>query len=193
MIISPALSETNDFEPSVALAVRSRATSWDAAAVMLGIVVLVGGCSISSQRDSAKRTSQATAAVTTDGRTPASRYLAIAVAGNDRLEIDFDQLSGRDRDHLSNALADLRDASRTEGLFDRRLLMIAFPPAVEFIAEALYTANESRAELTAEAAMSRTLGQLGGYEPRLSAANVPVEHEVRLIRSSLHLPPPMTS
>jgi hypothetical protein len=179
-----------DLKPSTIPVIRSRVTSWSVATILLAFAVLVAGCSVSSQLDSAKSSPQAKVA---DGTTVASRYLAIAVAGNSRLETDFDQLSGRDRDRLRNALADLSDASATERLFDRRLLMIAFPPALKIIAEALYTANQSRAELTAEAAMSRTLGQLSGYEPRLSAANVPVEREVRLIRSSLHLPPPMTS
>lgn len=100
--------------------------------------------------------------MTTAGHSSASKYLAIALSGNNRLEIDFDQLSGRDRDRLSGARADLADASATERLFDRRLLMIAFPSAVKMIAEDLYTANESRAELTDEAAMSRTPVQLRG-------------------------------
>lgn len=193
MVIS-ALSEANGFEPSTAPVARSRVRRWGAATIMLGVAVLAAGCSMSPQPDSAKRSSsQATVAVTTDGHTLASQYLAIAIAGNDRLEVDFDQLSGRDRNRLSNALADLSDAGSTERLFDRRLLMIAFPLAVKVIAEDLYTANESRAELATEAAMSKTGGQLRGYEPRLSAANVPVEHYVRLIRGLLHLPPPMTS
>jgi hypothetical protein len=75
--------------------------------------------------------------VTTAGHSSASKYLAIALSGNNRLEIDFDQLSGRDRDRLSGARADLADASATERLFDRRLLMIAFPSAVKMIAEDL--------------------------------------------------------
>jgi hypothetical protein len=160
---------------------------------MLGLAILVGGCSISSEPESAQRSSQATSAVTTYGRSAASQYLAIANSGNDRLEIDFDQLSGHDRDRLSNAVADLTDASATERLFDRRLLTIAFPSAVKMIAQELYSENESRAELTEEAATSRTLVQLRGYEARLSAADVPVEREVRLVRALLHLPPPMTS
>jgi hypothetical protein len=193
MMVIPAARGTNRLKPSLVSAVRSRTGYWGAATIILGIVVLVGGCSTSSREDASNVGSQSKVAVTNDGRSSASRYLVIAVAGNNRLEVDFDQLSGRDRDRLSNAVADLSNASATERLFDRRLLMIAFSPAVEAIAEALYAENESRAELTAEAARSRTLGQLSGYESRLSAANAPVEREVRLIRSSLDLPPPMTS
>jgi hypothetical protein len=193
MIITPAPTEPDSFKSSVVLAVRSGIRNWGAATMMLGIVVLVAGCSTSSRENGVNGVSHAPVAVTTDGHSPASQYLAIAVAGNNRLEIDFDQLSGRDRDRLSPALADLNDASATERLFDRRLLMIAFPPAVKVIAEELYAVNESRAKLSAEAAMSRTLVQLRGYESRLSAANVPVEREVRLVRSSLDLPPPNTS
>jgi hypothetical protein len=193
MIIMPAPTQPDGFKSSVASAVRSGIRNWGAATMMLGIVVLVAGCSTSSRENGVNGGSHAPVAVITDGHSPASQYLAIAIAGNNRLEIDFGQLSGRDRDRLSDALVDLSDASATERLFDRRLLMIAFPPAVKVIAEELFAANESRAKLSAEAAMSRTLGQLRGYESRLSAANVPVEREVRLVRSSLDLPPPMTS
>jgi hypothetical protein len=163
------------------------------AIIMVGLAVLVGGCSIGSQPVSAPRSSQAKPPVTIGGGTAASRYLVIAIAGNNQLEIDFDQLSGRDRNRLSNALADLSDASATERLFDRCLLMIAFPSFIKMVVDDLYTVNESRADLTASAAMSSTLGQLRNYESRLSAANEPVEHYVGLIRSSLHLPPPTTS
>jgi hypothetical protein len=123
----------------------------------------------------------------------AARYLTNATAGNRRLEVDFDGLAGRDKGDLAAARADLLDAAATERLFDRRLLMIAFPPATERIARALVWVNESRADLTAQAARSRTLAQLTSYESRLSAANGPVELAVRIIRGQLGLPPPETS
>jgi hypothetical protein len=124
---------------------------------------------------------------------PAARYLAIAEAGNRRLEIDFDGLHGRDRRNLAAAAADLRDAAATERLFDRRLLAIAFPPPTEAAARVLFRVNQARASLTLRAAASTSLRQLGGYEQRLNAANRPVEQEVRLIRRQLGLPPPETS
>jgi hypothetical protein len=37
------------------------------------------------------------------------------------------------------------------------------------------------------------LSQLHGYQPRLTAANKPVEDAVRVIRRQLGLPPPETS
>ena len=52
------------------------------------------------------------------------------------------------------------------------------------------TANEARARLTTAAAASTSLSQLHRYEPRLTAANQPVEEAVRVIRSQLGLPPP---
>jgi hypothetical protein len=190
---SPTRRETNGLEPSTVPVVRLRVASWGTATIILAVAVLVAGCSTSSRRDAAKTDTQSSASVAAREKTFSSEYLAIASAGNDRLETDFDQLSGRDQESLSNARADLSDACATERLFDRRLLMIAFPSAVNMIAEDLYSANESRAKLTAEAAMSPTLERLRYYEFWLSAANEPVEHYVRLIRSSLHLPPPTTS
>lgn len=128
-----------------------------------------------------------------EGRTPAARYLEIAQAGNERLEIDFDRLEGPDRNRLAAADTDLRDAASTERLFDRRLLQIAFPPAIETVARRLYRLNEARANLTAAAATSASLRRLHIYQPRLTAANEPVEQAVKTIRRQLGLPPPPDS
>jgi len=120
------------------------------------------------------------------------QYVAIAVAGNRHLERDFDGLRA-DHGDLAAARAYLRDAAATERLFDRRLLRLSLPPRVEVIAHLLVSANESRARLTDKAAASASFPQLHGYEPRLTAANAPVEEAVRVIRSLLGLPPPETS
>jgi hypothetical protein len=123
----------------------------------------------------------------------AVRYLAIADAGNRRLETDFNRLNGPDRNSLPAAAADLRDVAATERLFDRRLLAIAFPAAAEQTARLLYEVNQSRASLTSAAAGSASLRQLRLFQRRLVAANGPVEEAVRVIRSQLGLPPPETS
>jgi hypothetical protein len=122
-----------------------------------------------------------------------ARYLAIAVAGNRRLETDFDRLDGRDRANLAAARADLRDIAATERLFDRRLASIVFPPATETAARLLVVVNESRARLTMEAAGAASLRQLQAYRRQLTAANGPVEDVVRVIRIQLGLPPAETS
>jgi hypothetical protein len=122
----------------------------------------------------------------------ARRYLAIAVAGNRHLERDFDGLRAAHGD-LALARAYLRDAAATERLFDRRLLRLSLPASVEVIARLLVSANEVRARLSDQAAASTSFAQLRGYEPRLTAANAPVEDAVRVIRDMLGLPPPATS
>ena len=71
-------------------------------------------------------------------RALAARYLAIAKAGNRRLEEEFGALHGRDRHNLAAAHRDLREAAATERLFDQRLMGITFPPQTERIAEFLY-------------------------------------------------------
>ena len=124
---------------------------------------------------------------------PVSRqYLAIAVAGNRHLERDFDGLRG-DHGDLAAARAYLRDAAATERLFDERLLNLHLPASAEVIARLLVSANESRARLTDKAAGSTSFAELRGFESQLTAANVPVEDAVRVIRSMLGLPPPETS
>jgi hypothetical protein len=119
--------------------------------------------------------------------------MVIATAGNRRLDADFDPLEKRDRNDLARAKSDLRDAAATERLFDRRLLRIAFASETERVAQDLYRVNQARARLTTAAAASTSLRLLHAYEPRLDAANGPVEQAVKTIRRQLGLPPPPTS
>ena len=125
-------------------------------------------------------------------RAAARSYLAIARPANRRLDADFDGLEDDDRDDLAGARADLRDAAATERRFDRRLLALKLPPPTEAVARLLVAANQTRIRLTVAAATSTSLSQLRRYEPRLTAANAPVEEAARVIRSQLNLPPPET-
>jgi hypothetical protein len=178
------------------MAARGRA---GLAAAVLGCTALVdAGCAadrapVTARESTARAISTSAPATGAALRASAARYLVIAEAGNRRLEADLDPLERRDRDSLARAQADLRDAAATERLFDRRLLRIAFPPAIEPVARELWRVNEARATLTTAAAASSSLHQLQGYEPRLKAANRPVEGAVRTIRHDLGLPPPTLS
>ena len=62
----------------------------------------------------------------------------------------------------------------------------------EAVARTLYRVNQARARLTLRIAGSASLRQLDALKPRLTAANGPVEQQVRLIRRQLGLPPPQT-
>ena len=117
----------------------------------------------------------------------------IAGAGNRRLNAALDPLEGRDRNDLTRARADLRDAAATERLFDHRLLRIVFPSETELVAHDLYRVNQARARLTSAAAASTSLRRLHAYERQLDVANGPVEQAVRTIRRQLGLPPPAPS
>jgi hypothetical protein len=147
-----------------------------------------------SPGQSVARSSPAAVSATSPAqRALAARYLAIASAGNRRLETGFDRLDGQDRGDLSAAQADLRDIAATEHLFDQQLSGMAFPAGTEQAARSLVRVNQARAQLTIMAARSASLPQLRGYERQLTAANEPVEAAVRLIRRQLGLPPPDTS
>jgi hypothetical protein len=169
------------------------------AAAVLGCFGLLGaGCGADRPRAPGQESVSRTVAtrgleVGSARRALGARYLVIATAGNRRLNADFDPLEKRDRNDLVRAKADLRDAAATERLFDRRLLRIVFPSETRRIARDLYRVNEARARLTTAAAASTSLRQLHAYEPRLDAANKPVEQAVRTIRRQLGLPPPPTS
>ena len=164
--------------------------------VLAGAALLAAGCAGPGRPASAAPGSPAAPAAQTlspaQRKTAARSYLAIALPANRRLETDFD---GVDDNHsnLAGAEAALRDAAATERQFDRRLLALRLPAAAETVARLLVTANEARARLTMAAAASTSLRQLHRYQPRLTAANRPVEDAVRVIRSQLGLPPPETS
>ena len=130
---------------------------------------------------------------TAEQRVQAAHFLALATAGNTRLERDFDRLDGPDRGRLAAARADLRDAATTEHLFDQHLTALGFAPQTEATAKRLAAVNEARADLTATAADVTSLQLLHQYEIQLTAANAPVEEAVSTIRSQLGLPPPATS
>ncbi len=123
----------------------------------------------------------------------ADRYLAIAQAGNRRLEKDLGRLEDRDGIGLTTAKAALADAAATERQFDHRLSLIEFGPPIEPIASLLYRLNQARASVTAAAARSTTLRQLRIWLGRLDRENAAVEEAVRILRSQLGLSPPETS
>jgi hypothetical protein len=168
------------------------------AGVVLGCAALLAaGCSGGDQPAAApahtSHAAPAGLAISPAQRKMAARsYLAIALPANRRLETDFDGLDDH-RGDLAAAQADLRDAAATEREFDRRLLALKLPPATEAVAQRLVTVNEARARLATAAAASTSLSQLHRYQPRLTAANGPVEDAVRAIRRQLGLPPPETS
>ena len=163
---------------------------------LAGAALLAVGCAGAARPPATPSASHAAQAVQTLGpaqrKTAAGSYLAIALPANRRLDADFDGLDDN-HNNLAGAETALRDAAATERQFDRRLLALKLPAATETVARLLVTANEARARLTMAAAASTSLCQLHRYEPRLTAANRPVEEAVRVIRSQLGLPPPETS
>jgi hypothetical protein len=155
-----------------------------------GLIVCAAAC---SSGGSAAVSGTRQAAVPPSRHALGVRYLAIAVAGNGRLETGFGRLTGADKSNLARSRADLRIIAATERLFDQRLLAIGFPATTADVAWTLVQVNETRAALTTAATGATSLGQLRGYERQLDQANAPVEYYVRMLRAQLGLPPPETS
>ena len=160
-----------------------------ASLVAVGCALLAVGCGSSQPPGPPARSAAAAGGL---GALRA-RYLAIAQPANRQLDHEFDGLKDHEGDNLAVAQDDLRAAAATEGRFDRQLIAITFPPQTEPVVRLLYHVNQARAALTATAAAATSLRQLRSYQPRLDAANGPVEEAVRVIRSQLGLPPPDTS
>ena len=177
---------------------RARCTAM-AVAMAAAIAVLAAGCSGGPAKPAAAGTPAAShpatagLAVGAQRKALAARYLAIAHAGNRRLEVEFDLLHKEDWLRLAAAHRDLREIAATERLFDQRLLGIPFPAATERIAGFLNWVNQARARMTAAAASSPSLARLHAGERRLMEASKPVEQAVTILRSQLGLPPPETS
>jgi hypothetical protein len=161
------------------------------AAITVGAVLLAAACGSSQPqaRSQPPTRSQSPA----PSRPLAARYLAIAQPANHQLDHEFDSLKDHEGDNLAAAQADLRAAAATERRFDRQLIAITFPAPTEPFVRLLFDVNQARAALTTTAATATSLHQLRGFQPRLDAANEPVEEAVRVIRSQLGLPPPDTS
>lgn len=123
----------------------------------------------------------------------ASRYLAIAVPANHRLDSEVDGFTRHEHTDLAVAERDLRAEAATERWFDQRLAKIPFSPGSAGPARALIRANQNRAELTGRQARSATITALQSFTGRHRAADAAVEVQVRVIRRALGLPPPSNS
>ncbi|HEY2577716.1 MAG TPA: hypothetical protein VGI74_15525 [Streptosporangiaceae bacterium] len=181
-----------------------RATAARSTAAFVAVALLAVGCGTAAPGASrpATRIPAATQAAPTQATSPpptlspsarralAAAYVKIAVAGNRRLDHDFDGLEDAEKDHdLAAATANLRDVAATERLFDARLMRLTFPASSRLIVSYLAWVNQARAELSDTAARATSLHELAGYQQRLNEANVPVEQAVNIIRSRLGLPP----
>jgi hypothetical protein len=129
----------------------------------------------------------------TPALSPSARYLSMATAANHRLEVANDAYKKDELSNLAAARADLRSEVATETSFDGQLAQIPFPLSVASIVRKLILANEQRGALTARQARSASLAQLRSFDARHGAADAAVEVQVRLLRKTLHLPPPTTS
>ena len=126
-------------------------------------------------------------------RALAARYLTIARPANHRLDVAVDGYGDAQHDDLAQARADLRAQAATERQFDAQLLAIPFPDRIARTARALVRANQARIALTEHQAAAPSLARMRVLDGRHHQADAAVETQVRIIRSSLGLPPPSTS
>lgn len=155
---------------------------------MLGLVAALAVTACSGSGSDADSDSTFTAQPGSFG----ARYLAIAEPANEKLDHAFDALEDDEHDSLKSAAKDLRAAATVERAFDKSLLAISWPAAIESTARSMVAANEARAQLSDQAAASTALAQLAGYEDDLDVADSVVERWVTMIRVQLSLPPPDT-
>ncbi|HET6154596.1 MAG TPA: hypothetical protein VFE15_16750 [Marmoricola sp.] len=125
----------------------------------------------------------------------ATNYVAIATPANKKLDRSFDELEDEARAQdidLAHASAVLTTIAATERRFDRDLLALRLPGRMASTAKELVRVNEARANLTVQASTATSGDSLRRYQSELDAMNVPVETQVKALRTSLGLPPPDT-
>jgi len=73
----------------------------------------------------------------------------------------------------------------SERAFGTGLAEVEFPDALTAAGAELVTANQARANLTAEQARSSSLTQLRSFNRRVDAAGAAVQKEIKIIRTVL--------
>ena len=169
----------------------ARILRYGVGALALGCVVLLtGGCSaVSSSHAQTRQPASDSLSI----KSQRARYLVIAGEANRKIGPMMNKLPTLMRTDIAGSDADMWAIAASERLFDSRLLRIRFSPGVEPIARQLYSANQSRAAITANSADAVSFQELRHDKLRLLQANAPLEAAVRAIRKKLGLPPPSTS
>jgi hypothetical protein len=119
----------------------------------------------------------------------ASRYRAMSTSVSQQLTTDMAAYGASERHHLASAKAALTAEVAIENAFGTSLARFPFPPLIAPMAKALIQANHARAELTAEQARSSSLTRLRSFNHRVTAADVAVRTDMKLVRKALAAPP----
>lgn len=170
-----------------------RATAW--AAGLMALTTLASACgggpgtrAIAVSSETAGTFSAPVPLPPAQRRALAARYIAIAEPANARLDAAVTRFHEHQSRDLLAATADLKQQASIERRFDQELLTIDFPVLFEMIAMQLVRANEARANLAMDAAMSPSLLALASFEPAQAATDARVEQQVNIIRRQLGLP-----
>jgi hypothetical protein len=114
-----------------------------------------------------------------------SKYTAILTPASQQLSVDAAAYTANEGHNLAASEAALTAEAASEHAFDTSLEAITFPPAIAPIARGLVQANEARAKLTAEQALSSSLTQLRSFNDRVQAASAAVQTDLKLIGTAL--------
>ncbi len=119
-----------------------------------------------------------------------SQYIAIMTPAIQQLNADVAAYNASERRSLAAAEAALTAEVTAERAFDASLARFPFPPAVAPVAKALIQANQARATLTAEQALSSSLTRMRSFNHRVQVAGAAVTTELKLLRTAIASPPP---
>jgi hypothetical protein len=119
----------------------------------------------------------------------ASRYRTMSTSVSQQLTTDMAAYGASERHHLASAKSALTAEVAIENAFGTSLARFPFPPLIAPMAKALIQANQARAELTAEQARSSSLTRLRSFNHRVTAADVAVRTDLKLVRKALAAPP----
>ena len=120
----------------------------------------------------------------------AAEYAALLAPASQQLTTDAVAYEANEGDHLAVAEAALTAEAATERALGRSLAAFPFPPGIAPIAKGLIQANQARATLTAEQAISPTLTRLRSFNHRVQLADAAVQTEMTLVRTAVNAPLP---
>lgn len=114
-----------------------------------------------------------------------SQFMKILVPAREKLKAGQVAYNRSQRRDLAAAESALMAEVTSERAFGTSLAEVEFPDALTAAGAELVTANQARANLTAEQARSSSLTQLRSFNRRVDAAGAAVQKEIKIIRTVL--------
>jgi hypothetical protein len=118
----------------------------------------------------------------------AGQYKAVITPASQQLGTDAAAYAASEEANLTVAEAALTAEVTSERALGSRLGALALPPAMRPLAQALISANQARATLTAEQAGASSLARMRSFNHRVQLANATVATDMKALQTAIDTP-----